>query len=93
MNTNFELRSFDFNGLGPEQHRTWTQAPVGPCRYWEAVTDVPCPVCDTGRVRWAEAGRVPGSRECDGCGAEFQAVGDTDNPALAELNPYPAESE
>lgn len=35
--------------------------------YWSAVTDVPCPVSRCrGVVRWAEAGRVPGYRICDG---------------------------
>jgi len=41
---------------------------------WEAVTDIPCPVCLTGVVRWAEAGYVPGYRQCDSCGRQFLAT-------------------
>lgn len=52
--------------------------------YWAAVTDVPCPACSAGTVRWAEAGTVPGWRRCDGCGREFLAGGDGDRPTLAE---------
>ena len=48
---------------------------------WESVTDVPCPGCQVGIVRWAEAGFVPGWRECDTCGRQF--MGD---PATGDLN-------
>ena len=49
--------------------------------YWAAVTNVPCPVCQTGTVRRAEYGNVPGWRQCDGCGLEYQA-GDHIHPTL-----------
>ena len=52
--------------------------------YWAAVTDVPCPVCHTGTVRWAEAGHVPGWRECDHCRQQFLAGGDHLAPTLVE---------
>jgi hypothetical protein len=41
--------------------------------YWASVTDVLCPECRKGKVRWAEAGYVPGYRICDCCGAHYQA--------------------
>lgn len=40
-------------------------------RGWASVTDVPCTYCHVGILRWAEAGRVPGWRECDACGAQY----------------------
>jgi hypothetical protein len=53
--------------------------------YWQAVTDVPCPCCKTGTIRWAEAGYVPGYRICDGCGKHFMAKGTSPAPTLIEL--------
>jgi hypothetical protein len=50
--------------------------------YWAAVTDVPCPCCDGGTIRWAEAGYVPGYRICDGCGRHFLAGGTAEAPTL-----------
>ena len=36
------------------------------------VDDYPaCPDCDGGEIAWAEAGGVPGSRECDTCGSRY----------------------
>lgn len=54
--------------------------------YWQAVTDVPCPRCTTGTVRWAEAGYVPGYRICDGCDTHFLAKGTPEAPTLVELD-------
>lgn len=56
------------------------RAPV----YWPAVTDVSCPVCKNGTVRWAEAGNVPGYRLCDACGQRFIAKGNAEQPLLIE---------
>lgn len=53
--------------------------------YWQAVTDVPCPCCEGGTVRWDEALHVPGCRTCDGCGRHFIAGGDAGTPTLIEL--------
>ena len=50
--------------------------------YWPAITDVPCPVCDSGTIRWAEAGYVPAYRKCDGCGRNFWGAGTAENPTL-----------
>lgn len=43
---------------------------------WATVTDCPChiPGCP-GLLRWAEAGRVPGSRICDCCGTDYELAG------------------
>ena len=49
---------------------------------WESVTDVACPNCQHGIVRWAEAGYVPGWRECDVCGRQY--MGD---PTTGQLDP------
>jgi len=54
------------------------RAPV----YWLAVTDVPCPVCETGTVRWAEARYIPDYRICDGREAHFFARGTAVRPIL-----------
>lgn len=56
------------------------RAPV----HWPAVTDMPCPVCETKTVRWAEAGHVPGYRICDGREAHFFARGTAVRPMLGE---------
>ena len=56
------------------------RAPV----YWLAVTDVPCPVCETGTVRWAEARYIPDYRICDGREAHFFARGTAVRPMLGE---------
>lgn len=53
-----------------------------PLYFSASVTDVPCPCCATGTVRWHEAGFVPGYRKCDGCGREFLATGDATHPRL-----------
>lgn len=53
--------------------------------YLYAVTDVPCPRCETGIVRRAEAGYVPGHRRCDGCGRRYMARGTAVAPILIEL--------
>ena len=60
-----------------------TTVPAVADDYWAAVTDVPCPACGTGIVRWAEAGNVPGYRVCDGCAVAWFAVGTMIAPALA----------
>jgi len=53
--------------------------------YWQAVTDVPCPVCDGGLLRWAEAGYVPGYRICGGCGRHFLARGTATAPTVLRV--------
>lgn len=53
--------------------------------YATAVTNVPCPACATGIVRWAEAGRTAWYRICDGCGQHWIAKGNTKRPLLAPV--------
>jgi hypothetical protein len=61
------------------------QGADGMLDYWAAVTDVPCPCCDGGTIRWAEAGYVPGYRVCDGCGRHFLAKGTGEKPTLIRV--------
>lgn len=63
----------NLDGTSERSYRAWPTHIPG----WAGITDIPCPRC-TGTIRWAEAGRVPGARECDGCGAQYLGVG----PAL-----------
>ena len=62
-------------GDGVKKHAVYEMPTRDASNYWRSVTDVPCPVCKRGMVRWNEAGYVPGSRCCDACGRFFQAVG------------------
>lgn len=52
---------------------------------WPSVTNVPCPWCKTGTIRWAEDGFVPGYRICDGCGQHALVKGTTQRPVLAPM--------
>ncbi len=61
-------------GDGARPHAVYSMPVVSTHDYWASVTDVPCPLCP-GTIRWHEAGFVPGSRICDGCGRFFQARG------------------
>lgn len=47
---------------------------------WASITDVGCPFCKVGLLRHAEAGYVPGWRQCDACTAQY--LGD---PATGRL--------
>lgn len=60
--------------------KTFTMQPAD--NWSAAVTDVPCPACGAGTLRWHEAGTVPGYRRCDGCGAEFTSNGSAREPVL-----------
>lgn len=62
-------------GGGRRRHAVYEMPSLDINDYWTSVTDVPCPVCKKGTIRWNEAGYVPGSRICDGCGRFFQAGG------------------
>jgi hypothetical protein len=62
-------------GDGAKRHAVYDMPIVHPHDYWLSVTDVPCPLCDTGSIRWYEAGFVPGARICDACGKFFLAKG------------------
>ena len=62
-------------GDGERRHAVYNMPVVDDRDYWANVTDVACPVCPAGTIRWHEAGGVPGSRICDTCGRFFQAQG------------------
>jgi hypothetical protein len=81
----FEIQSRNLDGGGARRTRAYRMQPsVGP-EYWSAVTDVPCPVCPDGVVRWAENGYVPGYRMCDICGRHFLAAGSAEKPLLLRV--------
>lgn len=66
--------------------KMWPDGREGEAReYWPAVTDVACPCCDGGTIRWAEAGYVPGYRICDRCGRHFLAGGTAGQPTLIRV--------
>jgi uncharacterized protein (DUF983 family) len=69
----------------PEVCRVFDLTPVSQGLYWQAVTDIECPVCHHGVVIWYEAGYVPGYRICNGCGQHFMAKGNADAPLLVEI--------
>jgi hypothetical protein len=76
----------DPDGRGERRVRVYPMTPAsGGREFWAAVTDVLCPVCQSGRVRWAEAGYVPGYRICDGCGRHYLAAGDAEAPLLVRI--------
>ena len=62
-------------GDGARKHAVYDMPIRNRKDYWSNVTDVTCPVCQNGTIRWNEAGFVPGSRICDRCGRFFQAHG------------------
>ena len=78
-----ELQNID--GTGKRRCRVYDLAPADGPDYWSAVTDVLCPVCEQGRVLWAEAGHVPGYRICDRCRRHYLAHGDQAHPVLVLL--------
>ena len=86
------IERHDLDGQGPKRRHVYDMTPVqtapisspGETRldYWAAVTNVPCPGCGTGLLRWAEANYVPGYRICDGCGRHFLASGTAKAPVV-----------
>lgn len=79
------IEQLNLDGTGRKDVRVYDMPNLG-TDYWPSVTDVPCPRCATGVVRWAEAGYAPGYRICDGCGANFMARGNASAPTLAEMD-------
>ena len=88
------FRDYDMDGQGTRTHQVFRlekryhfqdRPPRVSPDYWSAVTDVQCPCCETGMIRWHEAGYVPGYRRCDGCLRHFQAAGDAEGPELVDL--------
>lgn len=80
---------YDPDGTGARPHTVHDMPPiyVVPSHpdYWEAVTDVPCPCCAAGTVRWGEARHGPYLRACDGCDQVYVAGGSAEAPILIEV--------
>ena len=79
----YTVTQLDLDGRGPRPVRVYRLAPQPD--YWVAVTDVPCPGCGHGLLRWAEAGYVPGYRICDDCGGHYLACGTREAPTVARV--------
>lgn len=79
----YETHNID--GCGARPTRVYDLPSMGPHDYWAAVTDVLCPICATGTIRWAEAGYVAGYRICDGCHRHFLADGNAARPTLLRV--------
>ena len=78
------LEMHNLDGRGERRTRVY-DLPPQPGGYWPSVTDVRCPVCAKGTIRWAEAGYVPGYRICDRCGRHFLARGTSKAPTLLRV--------
>lgn len=68
------------HGIGNERTLVYSLVSRNPHNYWDSVTDIPCPRCKAGMLRWAEAGYVPGYRICDRCKRHFLAQGNSAMP-------------
>lgn len=78
----FTIRQLNTDGTGQRPHRVYPLPSLSDTDYWISVTDVPCPSCKKGTVRWHESGYVPGYRRCDKCKNHFLAKGKTQTPEL-----------
>ena len=80
----FRYEDHNLDGQGFVRTRVY-DLPVLHEGYWRNVTDIPCPVCSTGMIRWHEAGYVAGYRICESCGRHFLAKGDISSPRLLRV--------
>lgn len=78
------IETHNLDGQGPRRCHVYDVPPAA-AGYWPAVTDVPCPCCEGGTIRWAEAGYVAGYRICDGCGRHYLAKGTAAAPTLVRV--------
>lgn len=87
----YTLRPFNLDGCGDRRHRLFAMPPAFHVQdtpplstpdYWGAITDVACPACETGTIRWHEAGYVPAYRRCDTCRRHFMGKGTAAAPTL-----------
>ena len=46
---------------------------------------ITCPICNSGTIRWAEAGYVPAYRICDVCHRHFLGGGNAAAPTLMRM--------
>lgn len=84
--SSFRIIHRNLDGRGTRRVREYAMPPAtSQYDYWPSVTDVPCPCCASGTIRWAEAGYVPGYRICDGCGKHFLADGTAAAPTLLRV--------
>ena len=84
----YRIENHNLDGNGKKRCRVYDMEPASNeygGDYWAAVTDIKCPTCEAGTIRWAEAGYVPGYRICDGCGRHFLAQGTTEKPTLIRV--------
>ena len=84
----FTIQVLNLDGNGPKRCRVYSvphKTAYGYHDYWSAVTNVLCPICEKGLVRWAEGGYVPGYRICDECGKHFLAKGTETKPTLIRV--------
>ena len=87
----YRIELHNLDGLGPRRCHVYDvpaatdHVPDYVPDFWGAVTDVPCPACDNGIVRWAEAGYVPGYRVCQDCGRHYLAGGTALAPTLIRV--------
>ena len=65
----------DLDGQGSRRRRVHIVPQQPGNNRWADVTDIPCPVCHSGIVRWAENGYVPGYRICDQCHRHYISAG------------------
>ena len=79
---NWILSREDIDGCGVRARRLYFVPVRSRASIWASVTNVACPSCGRGRVRWAEAGYVPGYRICDCCHRHFLTRGTAAKPAL-----------
>ena len=83
--TRYRIEMRNTDGTGARRCRAFDLAPAAGMGCWSAVTDVLCPSCGSGLLRWAEAGHVPGYRICDRCRRHYLAGGDHAHPVLVLL--------
>ena len=83
--TRYRIEMRNTDGTGARRCRAFDLAPAAGMGCWSAVTDVLCPSCGSGLLRWAEAGHVPGYRICDQCHRHFLAIGNAQAPALLRV--------
>lgn len=81
----FRIEFLNLDGRGRRRTRVYDVPVQSSDDYWESVTDIPCPCCTSGTIRWAEGGYVPGYRICDKCGRHFLAQGDRKQPTLCRM--------
>ena len=67
------FENHNLHGTGSKRCKVFVMPIKSRRDYWANVTNVRCPACGHGIIRWHEAGYVPGYRICDGCGRTFLA--------------------